>query len=118
MAESTDAVQAQLAKLKRKYGLALPEKISSLEAAFAPLFAGSWEEQVCSTAYRQVHSLAGSSGTYGYTDLGLLARSVEALIKQSLDSRSALPAARKAEVDGLMAQLREQAMEAARQASL
>jgi len=109
-----DAVQAQLAKLRTKYSLALPEKIAAIEAAVAPLFAGPWEESVCSTAYRQVHSLAGSSGTYGFPEISSVARAAEATLKQCLDARRLLP---KSEVDVLMAKLREMAADAASRSS-
>jgi HPt (histidine-containing phosphotransfer) domain-containing protein len=112
-----DALQAQLAKLRKKYGLALPEKISGIAAAVAPLFSGAWEESLCSTAYRQVHSLAGSSGTYGFPEISEVARAAEALLKQSLDARRPLPPAQQSQVDDLMAKLREMAAGAASQVS-
>ena len=71
-------------KKRQKLGIV---KIAALDAAFAPLFAGTWKESSCFDAYRLVHSLTGSSGTYGYPEISGLARSVEALIKESLDSR-------------------------------
>jgi HPt (histidine-containing phosphotransfer) domain-containing protein len=117
MSEPADAVQAQLAKLRLKYGLALPEKISGLSAAFGTYFTGPWDEQACSTAHRQIHSLAGSSGTYGFPEISGIARAVEALIKQSLEARAPLPADPRARVDDLMTKLRELAADAARQVS-
>lgn len=115
MSEPGDAVQAQLAKLRRKYGLALPGKVSGIETAVAPLAAGPWEEGLCSAAFRQVHSLAGSSGTYGFPAICGIARAAEAILRQSLESRSVLQPTQKAEVDQLMAKLREMAADAARQ---
>jgi HPt (histidine-containing phosphotransfer) domain-containing protein len=117
MPDPADAVQVQLARLRKKYGLALPEKISGIEAAFAPLFAGPWEEKACATAYRQIHSLAGSSGTYGFPDICGIARASEALLKECLDSRSLLTPTQKTQIDDLVTKLRELAADAARQAS-
>jgi HPt (histidine-containing phosphotransfer) domain-containing protein len=115
MADPADAVQTQLAKLRAKYGLALPGKISGIAAAVASFFAAPWDEQACSTAHRQVHSLAGSSGTYGFPAISGVARSAEAILKQSLEAR-ALPApSLKSQVDDLVAKLREMAADAAGQ---
>src|SRR6185436_6167740 len=98
---SLDPVQAQLLQLRKKYGLALPQKAAALDTAFAPVFAGPWEEVACTTAYRLVHSLAGSSGTYGYPDVSGIARRLEGLIKQSVEARASLEAALKAEAESL-----------------
>ena len=85
-----DALQAQLLELKRGYSCQLPEKIARIEAAFTSFFASAWEEQVCSTTYRLIHSLSGSSGTYGFAEICQVARLAEAILKSSLESR-ALP---------------------------
>jgi len=105
MPEPSNTVQAQLDKLRKKYGRELPEKIARVEAVFAPLFAGPWEEQACKDAYRQIHSLAGSSGTYGFMEIAKIARAAEALLKQCLESRSIPPNPWKAQVDELVAKL-------------
>lgn len=112
-----DPVQAQLAKLRTKYGLGLPGKIAAIEAAVAAIGTSSWDEPAFSTAYRQVHSLAGSSGTYGFPDISGLARAAEAILKPSLESRTVLPASDRARVDELLVKLREMAADAARQST-
>ena len=117
MSDPTDAVQVQLAKLRRKFGLALPEKISAIEAAVAALVARPWDEQSCAAAHRQAHSLAGTSGTYGFPEIGSAARSVEALLKQSLASRALPSPDQKAQIDHLTANLRELAADAVRRVS-
>jgi HPt (histidine-containing phosphotransfer) domain-containing protein len=110
-----DPVQAQLAKLKKKYGTGLPDKITAIEAAIAPVFAGGWNEPVCETAHRMVHSLAGSSGTYGFSEITPVARAAEVILKAALAARTAPPPDQKARLDGLVATLRELAAAAARQ---
>lgn len=114
MPDPADAVQVQLAKLRKKFGLALPEKISAIEAAVAALVARPWDEQTCAAVHRQAHSLAGSSGTYGFPEIGSAARDVEALLKQSLESRALPSPDQKARIDRLTASLRELAADAAR----
>jgi len=117
MSDPADAVQAQLAKLRKKFGLALPEKTSAIGAAVASLVAGPWNEQACADAHRQAHSLAGSSGTYGFPEIGGVARTVEAFLKQCLESRALLSAAQKSQIDRLIQDLRDLAAEAARKVS-
>src|SRR5436190_12972617 len=110
-----DPVLAQLAKLKKKYGTGLPDKINALEAAIAPVFAGGWNDSACEAAHRMVHSLAGSSGTYGFPEITGIARAAEAILKAGLESRTTPPPAQKSRLDGLMTNLRELAAAAARQ---
>jgi len=104
-----DTVQAQLDKLRKKYGRELPEKVARVEAAFAQLLGAPWEEQPCKDAYRQIHSLAGSSGTYGFMEFAKIARAVETLLKQCLESRSIPPDPWKGQVNDGVAKLREMA---------
>jgi chemotaxis protein histidine kinase CheA len=115
MSETGNDVQAKLARLKEKFARGLPEKVSQIEAGFAQLFAGPWQEESCSTAYRQIHSLVGSSGTYTFAEISGVARAAEAILKQALETRSMPPASRRTELDGLVAKLRELAADAARQ---
>jgi HPt (histidine-containing phosphotransfer) domain-containing protein len=117
MSEPTEAAKAQLEKLRRRYGLSLPEKISAIQVALASLLAGPWEEQACQATHRQVHSLAGSSGTFGYPEISRVARAAEILIQRSLEARAVLPVPQRAEVEELVSKLRELAAGVARQGS-
>jgi|SRR6185436_16208533 len=112
-----DSVQAQLEKLKKKYGRELPEKVSRMEAALAALQSQPWQEEAATTAYRSVHSLAGSSGTYGYLEISTSARAAEALLKRCLESRAPLPENQKSELADLIAQIRNLAAASARELS-
>lgn len=104
---STDAVQAKLLELKRAYARQLPEKLARIDAAFAAFVGAPWEEQACSTSYRLLHSLAGSSGTYGFDEICKVARQAEAVLKECLESRRALSPDRRQEVLRLSARLAE-----------
>ena len=117
MSEPADALQAQLAKLRCKYGLALPGKVAALEAAVAAQSASAWQEESCATAHRQAHTLAGSSGTYGFPEICAAARALEDLLRQTLDARTLLSPIQKTQADGLLAILREQAAAAIRKVS-
>lgn len=85
-------VERQLAALRTAYARDLPEKVRRIEAAFEAFSAQPWEEERCTTACRFAHSLAGSSGTYGFGELGKIAKALELLIRASLDRRAPLPA--------------------------
>ncbi len=104
---ATDAVQAKLLELRLAYARQLPEKLACIDAAFAAFVAAPWEEQACSTAYRLFHSLAGSSGTYGFDEIGRLARQAEAFLKASLEGRVPLLPEQRQEVLRLSARLAE-----------
>lgn len=117
MSEPADALQVQLAKLRCRYALALPGKVAALEAAVAAQGAGAWQEESCATAYRQAHTLAGSSGTYGFPEIGAGARALEELLKQILDARTLLSPIQRIEAEGQLAILREQAVAATRKVS-
>jgi chemotaxis protein histidine kinase CheA len=86
MPQPPDALQAQLRELKRVYARSLPEKIAKVESAFRSYFAAAWDETACGSTYRIIHSLAGSSGTYGFAELCQVARSAENILKESMEA--------------------------------
>ncbi len=104
---SMDAVQAKLLELKRAYAAQLPEKLARIDAAFTGFVAAPWEEQACMASYRLLHSLAGSSGTYGFDEICRVARQAEAFLKESLESRRSPLPERQLEVRCLFARLSE-----------
>jgi HPt (histidine-containing phosphotransfer) domain-containing protein len=107
MPASPERVRAQLAALKRTYVAGLPEKLSAIERAFRSAFSPRWKEQSCADAYRLIHSLAGSAGTYGFGKLGRVARSAEALLKRSVETKRALSARQQSQAKRLVAELRQ-----------
>ncbi len=109
-----DALQAQLLELKRSYARQLPEKIARIDNAFQSFFAAAWEEQTCATTYRLIHSLAGSSGTYGYAEICQVARLAEAILKTSQESRTLPGSTAQQEALRLTARLKDMAEEASR----
>lgn len=113
MSEAADGVQNQLAKLKRKYAAGLPEKVAAVERQVASFLGSTWTEEVCFTTYRLLHSLAGSAGTYGYAELGHVARSSELLVKACLETRSIMADPQRKELEAGLAKMRELAAAAA-----
>lgn len=109
MCPPPDDLELQLAELRKGYARQLPEKAGRVEAACESFFSQPWEEERCMTACRSAHSLAGSSGTYGFGELGKVARALELGIKESLERRSAMTEGEQAAARGLLAKLREMA---------
>jgi len=72
--------QAQLQKLRQTYAATLPVKLDAIEEQRRTLDDG-WDLEVLAILHRQVHSLAGSGGTFGYVQLGLQAREIEIELK-------------------------------------
>ena len=113
MSEPADAVPNQLAKLKQKYAAGLPEKVGKVGEQVDAFLAAPWQEERCFTTYRLIHSLAGSAGTYGYAELGTVARTGELLVKGSLEGRAPLGDAQRKELAGIVATLKQLAAAAA-----
>lgn len=113
MSEPADAVQNQLAKLKKKYAADLPQKVARVEEQVGAFLAAAWSEELCFATYRQIHSLAGSAGTYGFGELGTTARTGEHLIKKSLDGKSALGEPDRKELAVVLSKMKELAAAAA-----
>ena len=104
-----DDIELQLAELRKGYAKQLPEKIQRIEAACEAFFSQTWDEERCRTACRSAHSLAGSSGTYGFGELGKAAKGVELLIKASLDRRAPLVPAELEEIRKGLAAMKQMA---------
>ena len=92
MSPASDDIERQLAELRKGYARQLPEKAGRVEAACECFFTQPWDEERCATAVRAAHSLAGSSGTYGFGELGKVAKALEQGMKAGLERRSAMTA--------------------------
>ena len=82
-----DKIQQKLHELFLAYSKNLPAKIQGIETL--------WQEQMqhvdliqFQTLHRDVHSLCGSAGTYGYPELGKAARQLEILLKNLLGNET------------------------------
>ncbi|HVR86657.1 MAG TPA: hypothetical protein VMU54_20200 [Planctomycetota bacterium] len=113
MSEPADSVQNQLAKLKKKYAADLPQKVARVEEQVATFLSTAWSEEVCFATYRQIHSLAGSAGTYGFGELGTAARAGEHLIKRSLENKAPLGDRERGELAVVLSRMKELAAAAA-----
>lgn len=109
MTESADPVQSALAKLKERYRTDLPLKVARLSDQVVSFLGSPWEQELSFTTYRMMHSLAGSAGTYGFAELGTIARGAEAILKESLESKTPLTEPRKADLNAALQQLKDKA---------
>jgi HPt (histidine-containing phosphotransfer) domain-containing protein len=83
-------VTTALSQLKKQYGLNLPGKISKAVDTVRALLAVPRDRVLLEIAHRGLHSLAGSSATYGYDALSLVAREAERLLQDSLETGTPL----------------------------
>jgi diguanylate cyclase (GGDEF)-like protein len=72
--------EQKLAKLKADYSTQLPKKLSEITDGWKELNE-HWSEETLVTLHRNVHSLIGTSGTFGFLELSKSARALEILLK-------------------------------------
>lgn len=113
MSDPAETVQNQLAKLKKKYAAELPQKVARVEEQIQGFLSAGWTEETCFATYRQIHSLAGSAGTYGFAELGTSARSAELAIKRCLDEKRAPGEADRQDLTAVLIRMKELAAVAA-----
>jgi len=87
---SDTAANDPLLTLRRRYAANLPSKVAKAAESVGAMLAAPEDLSQCEIAHRALHSLIGSSGTYGFSDLSLMARSAEVLLRESLDSGAPL----------------------------
>src|SRR3982750_724421 len=76
-------VQVKLQELFKHYSKNLPKKIQAIETQWQNLLQ-HWSMERFKDFHREVHSLCGSSGTYGYMELSKAAREMEIYLKSLL----------------------------------
>ena len=81
---TTPAHDVDFQKLYQDYAEQLPAKIGEIDALWAQAAAGSGVDTMQSL-YRAFHSLAGSGGTFGHSELGRCAKALEHVFEALLD---------------------------------
>lgn len=81
MGERHVGIEEKLAALKKIYAANLPEKIKTINFLWSNL-KNSFSKSSFEEFHRAVHSLEGSSGTYGYLQLGLACRDLNVYLEQ------------------------------------
>jgi len=69
----TTALQSKMEKLRDDYQHKLPHDIRHIRALWKNLLYVKWDNKAFLLFHRLVHNLAGSAGTYGFTEIGALA---------------------------------------------
>lgn len=80
MTNPTNNFEEQLNKLRAQYATQLPDKIQAIINDWQSLNA-QWNSEVVTQLHRNVHSLIGTSGTFGFTAMSQQARRLETALK-------------------------------------
>jgi diguanylate cyclase (GGDEF)-like protein len=78
-----DKVQKKLTELLVLYKKKLPEKLAEIGLLWQSILK-DWTKEKLQSLHREIHSLCGSAGTYGYMDLSKIARNAEVFFKKLL----------------------------------
>jgi diguanylate cyclase (GGDEF)-like protein len=77
---SKPTFEENLKRLKDQYAVQLPEKIKAVMDDWIRI-KNTWEQEVITRLHRNVHSLIGTSGTFGFSALSTQARELETALK-------------------------------------
>ena len=83
MAGTVEDLQRRLAVLRDNFVQELPQRLSRV-AALKPSISASWPDDVAADLRLLAHSIKGSAGTFGFTEVSAHAARLERLIAQSL----------------------------------
>lgn len=90
MPSPEEKLQQKLTKLKAVFVDQLPEKIELLQQHWNNAIQQKWSSDATHTFHLIVHSLIGTSGTFGFTEIADKARKLEMLIK-TISTRQLTP---------------------------
>ena len=83
---SNATVGSVIEGLRRRYAANLPSKVERAAASVSAVLAGPWNPALGDIAHRLVHNLIGSSGTYGFQEFSVVARSAETILRNAMES--------------------------------
>ena len=72
--------EENLQRLKNQYAAQLPEKISAITDDWLQI-KNTWTQEIIIRLHRNVHSMIGTSGTFGFSVLSTYARELETALK-------------------------------------
>jgi chemotaxis protein histidine kinase CheA len=81
MSTIASQIAAQLGELKASYARTLPDKVRAIEEALDRMFRAPEDPGAARTAFRLVHTLAGTSGTYGFSLVCQAAADLKSLLR-------------------------------------
>src|SRR5262245_47802804 len=88
---SNTMVNSVIEGLRRRFAANLPGKVDRAAASVSAALAGPWNPALGDIAHRLVHSLIGSSGTYGFQEFSSIARSAERILREAMESGTTPP---------------------------
>ncbi len=91
MVDAKSAAREKLASLRKAYLEKLPERIKEAEEGWQDLSAKLEDRGSLVNLHRTVHTLAGSSATFGFGAISMAARSLEKVLKSLIDGKSYPP---------------------------
>jgi diguanylate cyclase (GGDEF)-like protein len=86
MASEKSSFELHLEKLKGEYKAQLPEKITAIKSDWQ-LLNSTGQRELIVQLHRNVHSLIGTSGTFGFHEVSKTARTLEELLKPLLEHK-------------------------------
>lgn len=84
---ATEDMQNKLQVARLNFANGLQKKWQEIEANWQSLAQAGWEASTFETLHRQVHTLAGSSGTFGFSEVGEIARETETVLESLQTNR-------------------------------
>jgi diguanylate cyclase (GGDEF)-like protein len=87
MTSEKSSFELHLEKLKGEYKDQLPAKIEAIAVDWKTL-CEAWQPELMVILHRNVHSLIGTSGTFGFTDISKTARELEEQLKPLLNHKT------------------------------
>jgi len=107
---NSEKFQEALKQLSDAYAAQLPEKFRNMMLTLDALPQNQWDEEGFQTLYRMVHSLSGSSKTFGFPALGDAARTLEHHLKMLGEAKRALSSTQRDQVYEQLAALNQLAI--------
>ncbi len=100
-----DDIDARLKQLYADYQQQLPERMRYIAQQFAAYCAQPSRPDALQNLYSALHKLAGSGATFGYPEMGRIARHWEHLIGSLLNTSAPPSSSQLQEMQSLLAQL-------------
>ncbi len=86
MAAEKSTFELHLEKLKGEYKAQLPAKFEAITADWQAI-SNQWQVETMVLLHRNVHSLIGTSGTFGFVDISKSARALETALKPLINEK-------------------------------
>ena len=102
-----DAYSDEFRTFRQAYAARLPERLLSIRQALEQIRRRDDASAALRSLYQLIHRLAGSSGMYGFRDVGERAHHLESLLRPMLEAEWTLSAEVDSQIEYLLRQLEE-----------